>query len=72
LDLTGLVWIYRYIALSKVIDLEMRPESVCSESGHESEKPGREISRRIDGVAAVVAEGDADVQHNKPDLKLNN
>ncbi len=50
----------------------MRPESVCSESGHESEKPGREISRRIDGVAAVVAEGDADVQHNKPDLKLNN
>ena len=41
----------------------LEPEHLRSVSGRQHEQPRAEISRRIDGIRAVVAERDADVQH---------
>ena len=44
------------------------PESFSAVSGHEGEQPRGEVSSGVDGVTAVEAEGDADVEHHEADL----
>lgn len=46
----------------------LSPERFISESGHERKQPWREVPGGVDGVAAVVAEGNADVQDDKASL----